>query len=473
MICSKCKSELKSDAVVCLKCGQAVSSKPLGFPCVICGEPIPPGVEECTHCGGSVAKAQMNAASLADETPVAKTLSGPDDSLELEPFQLDDIVIAAPPPPPPPRRTQAAVDKFEPLPDLVPRDATEQAEFPSLGIELTANVTAEAVPAVVPEVQAVAAVPVVPPVVKAAPPLQPAATPQPVARQSPAPMPAAPQVTIPVVRPAAEPVPALPPQLAPVPGVRPVRPGGQRPVVPGYIPPATVAAPVAAVPRPTSAQAVQAGTPAQPPQALVLPAEGPIPPAAPIPELQAVMRPRVATLPPVDAGKHLGPQPEDVVDADAVRRRKTILTLAGGFCGFIVVLGAIGYLVLTKPWHRAAAAPESLQERVDRQFVDNRLQAPTPLPGASPAAAPATETASAPEVETSAVPANAPASAPVVVPPPAPQSVPQVAVTPEPAPVAKPVVRHEAPKAAAKPSRRASTNEEDAYLRQIHRQLRQ
>jgi hypothetical protein len=470
MICSKCKSELKEGAKVCQKCGQAVSGKPLGFPCVICGAPIPPGVEACAQCGGSVSQAPANESSLGNDIPQQKIIPEGDDTVELDAFQLDDIVIAAPPPPPPPRRTQAAAEQFEPLPNLVPRDAMEQTEFPSLGIELTPKAEVDIAPATQAEVRT--PVVSVPPSVLSIPP----ARPVPVTPVIPAS--GAPKATIPVVKPAAEPpapLPPLPPQLAPVPGVKPVRPGGQRAVVPGFVPPPTVAAPTPAVP-----SGVRSATPAPASPAASLPrlpAEGPLPQLAPIPELQAVMRPRVATLPPPDAG-NLGPQPEDVVDEDAVRRRKAILTVAGGLSGFIVLLGVIGYLVLTKPWHHEQAAPESLQERVNKQFAENRLPPPAPLPSASPAVAPLADGAavSAPEAAISAAtaavsapvaPVSAPAPAPVVT------QAPPVAVQPAPAPVEKPVVRREAAaKPAGKSSRRASTEEEDAYLRQIHKQLR-
>lgn len=463
MICSKCKSELKAGAKVCQKCGQAVSGKPLGFPCVICGAPIPPGVEACAQCGGSVAQAPANESSLGNDIPQQKNLPEGDDTVELDAFQLDDIVIAAPPPPPPPRRTQAAAEQFEPLPNLVPRDAMEQTEFPALGIELTPKAEADVAPVTQSEVRT--------PVVSApsSAPSIPPARPAPAARVAPAP--GVPQAAVPEVKPAAEPTPPLPPQLAPVPGVKPVRPGGQRAVVPGFVPPPTVAAPTPAVPA-----GVRAATPASAPQAPSLPrlpAEGPLPQMAPIPELQAVMRPRVATLPPPDAG-NLGPQPEDIVDEDAVRRRKAILTVVGGLFGCIVLLGVIGYLVLTKPWHREQLAPESLQERVNKQFAENRLPPPAPLPVASPAVAPVADGAavSAPVAEISAPPATvsapvAPAPAPVVAP------APPVVAQPAPAPAEKPAVRREtATRPAAKSSRRASTDEEDAYLRQIHKQLR-
>jgi hypothetical protein len=466
MICSKCKSELKAGAKVCQKCGQAVSGKPLGFPCVICGAPIPPGVEACAQCGGSVAQAPANESSLGNDIPQQKIMPEGDDTVELDAFQLDDIVIAAPPPPPPPRRTQAAAEQFEPLPNLVPRDAMEQTEFPSLGIELTPKAEADVAPATQAEVQT--------PLVSApsSAPSIPPARPVPVTPVTPAP--AAPQATMPVVKPAAEPtapLPPLPPQLAPVPGVKPVRPGGQRAVVPGFVPPPTMAASTPAVPT-GSRPATPA--PASPAASLPrLPAEGPLPQLAPIPELQAVMRPQVATLPSPDAG-NLGPQPEDVVDEDALRRRKAILTVAAGLFACVMLLGVVGYLVLTKPWHHEQAVPESLQERVNKQFAENRLPPPAPLPVAvaSPAVASVPDGAavSAPEAAISAPPAavSAPvAPAPVVAP------APPVAAQPAPAPVEKPVVRREAAaKPAAKSSRRTSTDEEDAYLRQIHKQLR-
>lgn len=468
MICSKCKSELKAGAKVCQKCGQAVSGKPLGFPCVICGAPIPPGVEACAQCGGSVAQTPANESSLGNDIPQQKIMPEGDDTVELDAFQLDDIVIAAPPPPPPPRRTQAAAEQFEPLPNLVPRDAMEQTEFPALGIELTPKAEADVGPVTQAEVRT--------PVVSApsSAPSIPPARPVPVTPVASAPV--ASQASMPVVKPAAEPtapLPPLPPQLAPVPGVKPVRPGGQRAVVPGSVPPPAVAASTPAVP---SGVRTTTPAPASPATSLPrLPAEGPLPQLAPIPELQAVMRPRVATLPPADAG-NLGPQPEDVVDEDALRRRKAILTVVGGLFGCFVLLGVVAYLVLTKPWHHEQAAPESLQERVNKQFSENRLPPPAPLPSASPAVAPVADgaVASAPEAAISVAPAvvSAPvasvsAPAPVVAP------TPPVAVQPAPAPVEKPVVRREAvAKPAAKSSRRASTDEEDAYLRQIHKQLR-
>jgi len=441
----------------------------LGFPCVICGAPIPPGVEACAQCGGSVAQSPANESSLGNDIPQQKIIPEGDDTVELDAFQLDDIVIAAPPPPPPPRRTQAAAEQFEPLPNLVPRDAMEQTEFPSLGIELTPKAEADVSPATQAGVQT--------PVVSAplSAPSIPPARPVPVTRVTPAP--GAPQATMPVVKPAAEPtapLPPLPPQLAPVPGVKPVRPGGQRAVVPGFVPPPTVAAPTPAVP--SGVRPATPAVPASPAASLPrLPAEGPLPQLAPIPELQAVMRPRVATLPPPDAG-NLGPQPEDVVDEDAVRRRKAILTVVAGLFACAVLLGVIGYLVLTKPWHREQAAPESLQERLNKQFAENRLPPPAPLPAASPAVAPVGDGAavSAPEAAISAPPAavSAPAPAPVA-PAPVVAPVPPVAAQPAPAPVEKPVVRREAAaKPAGKSSRRASTDEEDAYLRQIHKQLR-
>ncbi|WP_435594338.1 double zinc ribbon domain-containing protein [Uliginosibacterium flavum] len=401
MICSKCQCTLNDDAKFCGECGQAVApSLSMGFPCVLCGAPIPVGAEGCTQCGkaadGEAAGADTSlpapsrptaptSAPFSPEpgapdfsvTPVA-TSAAPDvikiaepepadnaemDIIELDAFQLDAIEIPPPPPPPAPRVVPA--DTFAPLPSL-----TE---------------------ALKPRIEPVE--PVLEPIV---------IEPEPVATEEPPP------------RPAPVPVP-VPAPMAPLP-----------------------AAPVKSV----SAEPVRAPAPSIPPTTPV-PAEEQTVLATPAPSVQ----PRTAAAPvwPGHEEEELGPQPEDVVDEFELRRRRTIRQLIIAAVILVLALATFATLMRAQPWKKKPAPPVTVQSQ----------PAPTPAPALTPAISPppALESAPTPAPDMEAEPEE---EAPVQA---APKTKPARATT-------KPAARSE-----PKPTRKNS--EEDAYMRQIRRQLEQ
>lgn len=387
MRCRICQKELRPGISRC-ECGCPVpADQVLGFPCVICGMPIPPDAEGCPNCSNTsdVSSAAPEAsaaealppsaapsAGIAPEAPRLKIDTEPSntsqtptaplpvtppeamDEAELSAFELEEINIEAAPPPPPPPAPVSKVERHNaiaPLPTLMatPEPAPEPVRPPK-------PVAAEPVPVSEPTAQ---------PAPLAAP------TPKP----APAPTPA---------------VAAPPPQPKPVP-------------------------------------------------APAMPAPAPAPKPAPV-----VIRPLTP-----EEEEELGPQPEDVVDEELEQRKRLLRKIGLIAAGIIVVLGAWALLVRMDTRARRAQWLETPPAEASR---------PAPAAPAvisAPAAAPAAVASKPAEVSTPEEADEARAAAKSV------EAKPEAAAEP----------RRKTEKPASTPKRARS--EDDAYMRQIRRQLQQ
>lgn len=440
MICSKCQNVLKDGETVCSKCGMVVgASTPLGFPCVLCGAPIPVGAEHCPKCGGGIPAPQAAMPSTLAELPVPSDTTEAKGSLELEPFELEPIAIKQPSPPPqiPTRKSVTAAQDFDPLPVLMERDAPADLPPPHVVEGKDTEPVGPAEPPaahVIP--MATPASHAVPSATIASPPSRPVPSVPANGVQVP---PASPQMSRPALSPepaARMPEPTFPmpagtaphPQPAPQPRPRPVVP---RAVKGGEAPPT-----------------IMVGMP-EPKKGKVKP--GPAPAAG------------------LDEEDGLGPQPEDIVDEETLLRRRMLARVALGLLVVFLCLGLWGYLMLTRPWTKRSAPDQMLPEAAS---------APANVwPQTPPSVDSAPDAASAPATTASEIAASVQSGSAST------ESAPKEAQTsdilaPTPAvPEVKPV---EARPAAVKPAPQRQTakpkpvprrSEEDAYMRQIHRQM--
>ncbi|MBS1209614.1 MAG: Double zinc ribbon, partial [Proteobacteria bacterium] len=145
MVCSRCQCQLERDAKTCSQCGQdVVPAMQLDFPCVLCGAPIPAGVEECPHCG-KISSGHLPGADVSSPAPVVEPMDTPEPvPVELDAFQLDVVAIQAAPPPPVPRAP--VVEFFEPLPTLLHVDEPPESVPTSVSVKASAPAVAPAPP---------------------------------------------------------------------------------------------------------------------------------------------------------------------------------------------------------------------------------------------------------------------------------------------------------------------------------------